>query len=98
MNQEFGHGFCQAIREGDYKLIEFFEDGHLELYNLGEDIGENNNLAEDIPEEATRLRKKLLSWQKSVGAELPTSNPDCNPEKANYRGKHRVDWLDPKPQ
>ncbi len=87
-----------AIREGDCKLIEFFEDGHLELYNLREDIGESNNLAGTIPEEAARLHGKLLRWQESVGAEFPTANPDYSPEKANYRGKHRVDWLDPKPQ
>ena len=87
-----------AIREGDYKLIEFFENGHLELYNLSEDIGEKHNLAEAMPEKAAGLRDKLRNWQKSVGAEFPTSNPDYNPEKANYRGQHRIDWLDPKPQ
>ena len=91
-----------AIREGDYKLIEFFEDGHLELYNLSEGIGESNNLAEDMPEKAAELRGKLHNWQESVGAKFPTPNPDYNPQKASVRdqrGKeHRIDWLDPKPQ
>lgn len=87
-----------AIREGDYKLIEFFETGKLELYNLSEDIGESSNLAEAMPEKASELRAKLHRWQESVGAKLPTPNPDYNPEKSNYRGQHRVDWLDPKPQ
>jgi uncharacterized sulfatase len=91
-----------AIREGDYKLIEFFEDDHLELYNLSEDIGEKHNLAEAMPEKAAELRGKLRRWQESVGAEFPTPNPDYDPEKANFRTQrdktHRIDWLDPKPQ
>lgn len=91
-----------AIRESDYKLIEFFEDGHLELYNLSEDIGEKHNLAEAMPEKAAELRDKLHRWQESVGARFPTPNPNYDPEKANFRtqrGKtHRINWLDPKPQ
>ena len=72
-----------AIREGDYKLIEFFEDGQLELYNLKRDIGEKNNLARTMPEKAADLQRKLAKWRQSVGAKMPTPNPDYDPARAN---------------
>ena len=72
-----------AIREGDYKLIEFFEDGRLELYNLKHDIGEKNNLAETMPEKAADLQRKLAKWRQSVRAKMPTQNPDYDPARAN---------------
>jgi len=72
-----------AIREGDFKLIEFFEDGRLELYNLKGDIGEKNNLAETMPEKAAELQRKLAKWRQSVGAKMPTPNPDYDPARAN---------------
>ena len=56
-----------AIRAGDWKLIEFFDD-RIELYNLAEDISEKNNLAEKMPEKAAELKKRLAKWQKEVGA------------------------------
>lgn len=52
-----------AIREGDWKLIEFFDDHTVELYNLAEDIGEQNNLAAALPEKAARLRQQLADWR-----------------------------------
>jgi arylsulfatase A-like enzyme len=70
-----------AVRQGDLKLIEFYEDGHLELYNLADDVGEKSNLADRLPEEAARLHKLLLDWQEQVGAKLPTKNPDFRPAK-----------------
>ncbi|MHC4743593.1 MAG: sulfatase-like hydrolase/transferase [Planctomycetota bacterium] len=57
-----------AIREGDWKLIEFFEDGRIELYNLAEDISEKNNLAEKMPRKAATLQKRLAKWREEVGA------------------------------
>ncbi len=72
-----------AIREGDYKLIEFFEDGQLELYNLKRDIGEKNNLAKTMPDKAADLQRKLAKWRQSVGAKMPTPNPDYDPARAN---------------
>jgi uncharacterized sulfatase len=72
-----------AIREGDYKLIEFFDDGQLELYNLKRDIGEKNNLAKTMPEKAAELQRKLAKWRKSVGAKMPTPNPDYDPARAH---------------
>ena len=64
-----------AIRAGDYKLIEFFEDNHVELYNLKDDIGEQNNLAVDMPEKVKELRNILHQWQNEVDAQLPAANP-----------------------
>jgi len=77
-----------AIRDGNWKLIEFFEDGHLELYNLERDIGERNNLADKIPSRARALRRKLAGWRKSVGAEMPEKNPDYDPARAHEWGRH----------
>jgi arylsulfatase A-like enzyme len=64
-----------AVRLGDWKLIEFYEDSRVELYNLAEDIGEKNNLAAKMPEKAAELRKMLDDWRKSVKAAMPTPNP-----------------------
>ncbi len=64
-----------AIRQGGWKLIEFFEDGRLELYNLSDDLGETRNLAGSMPDEARELAGKLHAWQKEVGARFPTPNP-----------------------
>jgi uncharacterized sulfatase len=71
-----------AIRAGDWKLIEMFEDGSLELYNLAEDMGETKNLAGDDPELAQRLQQKLAAWRKEVGARMPTKNPKHDPQRA----------------
>jgi len=60
-----------VIRRGQYKLIQFFEDDRMELYDLEKDIGEENNLFEKKPEIAKQLQVQLLAWQKDVGAKLP---------------------------
>ena len=57
-----------AIRYGDWKLIEFFDTGEVELYNLVNDISEKNNLAEKMPEKITKLQKLLAIWRKDVRA------------------------------
>ncbi len=61
-----------AIRVGHWKLIEFYEDGHLELYDLSQDIGETSDLAGTLPKKAFRLRQRLASWRRTVGAQMPT--------------------------
>jgi arylsulfatase A-like enzyme len=66
-----------AIRRGPYKLIEFFEDDRVELYNLDEDPGESNDLAAAMPKLAAELRAQLDAWQTAVGARFPKSNPDA---------------------
>ena len=69
-----------AIRNGDWKLIEFFEpEKEVELYNLKDDIGEKNNLAEKMPEKAAELKDMLGKWQKEVDAKMPTLNPNLAP-------------------
>ena len=69
-----------AVRLGDWKLIEFYQDSHVELYNLAEDIGEKTNLAAKMPEKADELRKMLDDWRKSVKAAMPTPNPNYGSE------------------
>ncbi|MCF6313390.1 MAG: sulfatase [Verrucomicrobiales bacterium] len=71
-----------AIRVGDWKLIEFFGDQGVELYNLKEDIGEQNNLAAEHPEKAAKLQGQLASWRKEVGARMPTINPKADAKRA----------------
>jgi len=63
-----------SIRDGDWKLIEFFEDGKLELYDLKSDVGETKNLAATMPAKAKELHDKLLAWRKEIGAKMPTKN------------------------
>ncbi len=71
-----------AIRRGDLKLIEFYEDEHLELYNLKDDPGESNDLAETMPDQAFVLRQALRRWRRNVGAQMPTPNPAFDPTRA----------------
>ena len=78
-----------AIREGDYKLLEFFEDSSLELYHLKDDIGETTNLAGKMPDKAAAMRDKLHRWRKALGAPLPTPNPDHDPAKAHLWGRRK---------
>lgn len=63
-----------VIRSGDWKLLEYFEDGHLELYNLKDDLGEKRNLCDKEAEKAKALHAKLVAWRKSIDAPLPTKN------------------------
>jgi arylsulfatase A-like enzyme len=71
-----------AIRCGDFKLIEYYEDGKLELYDLKNDLSEKTDLAAKMPEKAAELRGKLDAWRKAVGAQMPTPNPDYDPAAA----------------
>jgi arylsulfatase A-like enzyme len=64
-----------AIRDGDWKLIEWYEDGELELFNLKQDVGETNNVAKQWPERVRQLHSKLRAWRESVGARMPSTNP-----------------------
>ena len=65
-----------SVRAGDYKLIEFFDDGRLELYNLRGDIGEEKNLAEREPEKRDELHALLKEWREKVEAKIPQPNPN----------------------
>ncbi len=70
-----------AVRLGAYKLIAFFEDGRHELYNIEDDLGEQRNLVETMPEKAAELRSMLHAWQREVGARFPTPNPNAAPAR-----------------
>jgi arylsulfatase A-like enzyme len=70
-----------AIRAGDWKLIRFYEDGRLMLFNLADDIGERNNLAERFPAETMQLNERLTRYLTSVNAQFPTPNTAYDPTK-----------------
>lgn len=63
-----------TIQSGPWKLMEFLEDGRLELYNLQDDVGEKNNLAGKMPDKAQELHTKLIAWRKETHAPMPTKN------------------------
>jgi arylsulfatase A-like enzyme len=77
-----------AVRAGDWKLIEFYEDMRVELYNLKEDLGESRDLASARPEKAAELRGRLHRWRDSVDAQMPTPNPNYRPSSPKA-GKQR---------
>lgn len=66
-----------VIRKGDWKLLEFFENGDLELYQLSKDIGEQSNLVSTHPEKAAELHEQLKAWRAETAAPVPT---ELNPE------------------
>lgn len=76
-----GDGPYSAVRSGDWRLIEFHEDGNLELYNLRHNLGESVNLASRYPETLTALKAKLDQWRDSIDAQMPVPNPDFDPER-----------------
>ena len=61
-----------AIREGDHKLIHFYDTDSVELYNLKNDISEKNDLSGKMPQLASRLKNKLKVWLQDSGAVMPT--------------------------
>lgn len=68
-----------AIRDQDWKLIEWLEDGKLELFNLRNDIGETKNVADQNAPTVKALHAKLTAWRQDVKALMPTPNPDYSP-------------------
>lgn len=65
-----------AIRDGNWKLVEQFEDDSVELFNLADDPSETKNLAAAEPARADKLRQKLRNWRANVGAQMPRPNPE----------------------
>jgi arylsulfatase A-like enzyme len=81
-----------AIRMGDWKLIEWFETGRLELYNIRQDIGEQNDLSKTNKAELARLHGAMKSWRANVNAPIPTTpNPkyDANAKLGRGKGKRK---------
>jgi len=81
-------GPCGAVRSGDYKLIEWFDKTicgagrEFELYDLRQDIGEQKNLAKELPQKVDELSEVLADWRRRVGAQMMTPNPGYDPQKA----------------
>jgi arylsulfatase A-like enzyme len=72
-----------AIRLGRWKLIEFYEDGRLELFDLEADPGERRNLIRKSPATAAQLHRALGEWRRSVDAAMPKPNPNFDPARAS---------------
>ena len=73
-----------AIRAGDFKLIEFFNDRRVELDHLRADLGEARDLAAARPQKAAELRARLHAWRQDVGAQMPAPNPHYDPAKPEF--------------
>ncbi len=73
-----------AIRSGDFKLVEFFNEMHVELYNIRDDIGEARDLATAQPQKVAELRARLHAWRQEVGAQMPTPNPSHDPTRPEF--------------
>ena len=76
-----------AVRDGDWRLVHFYEDDRVELYHLRDDPEEKHDLAATRSGEAKRLRAQLDAWRKNVGAQAPVVNPNFDPAKAAPGGK-----------
>jgi len=76
-----------AVRMGSYKLLEFYDDGSLELYDLSRDIGEAMNLVGTMLDRAAAMHSLLKTWRTEVGARMPTPNPDYDPNAARRGGR-----------
>jgi arylsulfatase A len=99
---QWGATPCAVIREGDYKLIDFFGDHidpeqdyrlslgpRVELYNLRRDIGEQSDLARQEPRRAAAMHRKLRDWMASLDAPVPGPNPAYDPDEPFYRPPRR---------
>ena len=70
-----------SVQSGKWKLIQFYEDGRVELYNTEDDISERNDLSKSNPEKVKELLTKLNKWREETGAKIPEQNPDYDAEK-----------------
>ncbi len=69
-----------AVRSGSYKLLEYYENGTVQLFNLDDDLGEQHDLAQAEPEKANELRAMLHAWRKDVSAQMMAPNPEYAPQ------------------
>lgn len=77
-----------AVREGQWKLIEHYEDGRHELFDLSKDIGETSDVASSEPARVARMARELAEWRTRVGAQTNTLNPQFDP------AAHRALYID----
>jgi arylsulfatase A len=75
-----------AVRQGEFKLVEFYDDGRRELFNVASDPSESRNLAAEKPEVVERLAALLADWRKEVGALMPEPNPEFVPNPPDAKG------------
>ena len=68
-----------VAREGNWKLIEHFEDGRVELFDLAKDAGETRDLSQVVPKRTAELKAKLAAWRKGIGAQENRPNPMFDP-------------------
>ena len=80
---------ASAIRRGGWKLIEWLEDGSVELFDVARDIGETKDLSRAQPARARQLLAELKAWRTKVGAQLPRPNPNYDPARPDGRAAAR---------
>jgi len=78
------------MQSGDWKLMEYLEDGKLELYNLRNDLGETKNLAAEKPEIAGQMHARMVAWRKDVNAPMPVKNDGSGKPAAEKKGKGKA--------
>lgn len=83
-----------AIRVGDFKLIEYYEDNRCELYNLKDDLSETTDLSAAMPQKVQEYRQKLAAWRNDVGAQMPMANPNYDPAKDKAKKALAIDLED----
>jgi arylsulfatase A-like enzyme len=86
------------LMEDQWKLIFYHEDGRYELYNLEEDIGEQNDVADRHPDRLASMKSRLQAWLTETSAKFPKPDPQFDPEKREARwenlrtvGKRRLE-------
>lgn len=79
-----------AVRQGDLKLIEWFEDGRIELFDVARDVSETTDVAAARPADVARLRELLRAWQREVGAKQTTTNAAYDPATPSGRAAQRT--------
>jgi len=83
-----GNAPSSAMRQGNWKIIEFFESRTVEIYDLSKDPGEQNDLSDSMPDQAKELAGALHAWQEETGAPRPIGvNPNYDPSVQPERGK-----------
>jgi arylsulfatase A-like enzyme len=70
-----------SVRIGDFKLVELYESGKLELYNLKEDISESNDLSGKMKGKTQEMHQQLVEWRNKMNAQMPTASPGYKPVK-----------------
>lgn len=76
-----------VVRSGEWKLVEFYEEGRRELFHVAKDASESRNLAEQEPARVREMSEKLAAWRKEVGALMPEPNPDYTPNPQANNGE-----------